>query len=108
MTLIWIKLWKIKKTQAKENTTFGNFKGVYMFKVIEKAIKQMKKLQNLRIMKHDKIDMGHRKHQGEDEEMTTIENNPNKKKMKLIWKNDNVVFLNTFYFKLSCDEWFDV
>jgi hypothetical protein len=55
-----------------------------MFKVIEKAIKQMKKLQNLRIMKHDKIDMGHRKHQGEDEEMTTIENNPNKKKMKLI------------------------
>jgi len=35
-------------------------------------------------MKHDKIDMGHSKHQGEDEEMTTIENNPNKKKMKLI------------------------
>jgi hypothetical protein len=49
-----------------------------MFKVIEKAIKQMEKLQNLRTMKHDKIDMGHRKHQGEDEKMTTVENNPNK------------------------------
>lgn len=53
--------------------------------MIEKAIQQMKKLQNLGIMKHDKIDMGHREHQGENEEMTTIENNPNKrKKMKSI------------------------
>jgi hypothetical protein len=67
-------------TQGKANSTFGNVKGIYMFKVIEKVIKQMKKLRNIRIMKHDRIDMGHIKHQGEDEEMTTIENNPNKRK----------------------------
>jgi hypothetical protein len=71
MTLIW--------TKSKFN--IGNVKGVCMFKVIEKAIKQMKKLQNLGIMKHDKIDMGHIEHQGEDEEMTTIENNLNKRKI---------------------------
>jgi hypothetical protein len=31
-------------------------------------------------MKHDKIDMGHKEHQGEAKEITTIENNPNKRK----------------------------
>jgi hypothetical protein len=61
MTLIWTKLLRIKKKiQAEANSTFGNVERVYLFKVIERAIKQMKKLQNLRIMKHDRIDIGHR------------------------------------------------
>jgi hypothetical protein len=29
------------------NTTFGNLKGVDIFKVVEEAIKQMERLQNL-------------------------------------------------------------
>ncbi len=63
MTLIWTKLLRIKnKTQAKANSTFGNVERVYLFKEIEKAIKQMKKLQNLGIMKHDRIDIGHIEH----------------------------------------------
>jgi hypothetical protein len=39
----------------------------------------MKKLQNLGIMNDDLFDMEDIKHQGEDENITTIENNPNKK-----------------------------
>jgi hypothetical protein len=40
----------------------------------------MKKLQNLRIMDDDRIDMEDIEHQGEYEYLTTIENNPNKNK----------------------------
>ncbi len=39
----------------------------------------MKRLQNLSIMDDDKIDMGDIEHQGEDENVITIENNPSKK-----------------------------
>ncbi len=39
----------------------------------------MKKLQNPRIMDDDRIEMEDIEHQGEDENLTTIENNPNKK-----------------------------
>jgi hypothetical protein len=47
--------------------------------VIEEAIKQTKRLQNLGIMDADRIDMEDIEHQGEDENVTTIKNNPNKK-----------------------------
>ncbi len=39
----------------------------------------MKRLQNLKIMDDDKINMEDIEHQGEDEIVTTIENNLNKK-----------------------------
>jgi hypothetical protein len=39
----------------------------------------MKRLQNPRIMNDDRIDMEDIKHQGEDEDVTSIENNPSKK-----------------------------
>jgi hypothetical protein len=39
----------------------------------------MKRLQNLRIMNDDRINMENIKHQGENENATSIENNPNKK-----------------------------
>jgi hypothetical protein len=45
----------------------------------EKTIKHMKKLQNQGIMDDDGINMEDIKHQSEDENVTTIENNPSKK-----------------------------
>jgi len=53
-----------------------------LFKVAEKPIKQIKRLQNPSIMDDDKIDMGDIEHQGEDEDVITIENNPSKKEKK--------------------------
>jgi hypothetical protein len=50
--------------------------------VAEKPIKQIKRLQNPSIMDDDKIDMGDIEHQGEDEVVITIENNPSKKEKK--------------------------
>jgi hypothetical protein len=47
--------------------------------VAEKAIEQMKRLQKPGIMDDDKIDMGDIEHQGKDEGVITIENNPSKK-----------------------------
>jgi hypothetical protein len=47
--------------------------------VAEKTIEQMKRLQNSGIMDDDKIDMGDIEHQGEDEDVITIENKPSKK-----------------------------
>jgi len=46
--------------------------------VVEKPIKQIKRLQNPSIMDDDKIDMGDIDYQGEDEGVITIENNPSK------------------------------
>ncbi len=37
----------------KKNTTFGNLKGVDIFKVVKKPIKQMKRLQNPRMVDGD-------------------------------------------------------
>jgi hypothetical protein len=37
-------LWAQKNAQIETNTTFGDLKGVYIFKVVEEAIKQMKRL----------------------------------------------------------------
>ncbi len=53
-----------------------------MFKMNEKTIKQMKRLQNAKIMHDESIDMEDIEHQGEDEDMTTIKNNPSKKGKK--------------------------
>ncbi len=53
-----------------------------MFKMNEKTIKQMKRLQNPKIMNDESIDMEDIEHEGEDEDMTTIENNPSKKGKK--------------------------
>ncbi len=47
--------------------------------MVDKKIKQMKRLQNPGIMDDDRIDMEDIEHRGENEDVTTIENNPNKK-----------------------------
>ncbi len=46
--------------------------------MVEETIKQMKRLQNLGTMDDDRIDMEDIEHQGEDEDITNIKNNPNK------------------------------
>jgi hypothetical protein len=126
MAFIWTMFWKFK--EAKGNSTFSNIKRANLFKVIEEAIKQMKRLQNPRIMDDDRIDMEDIEHQGEDENVTTIENNPNKKakeermnKMLMeamvthkilttiffevhLKKNDNLAFSKTSNFGLDCGE----
>jgi hypothetical protein len=50
--------------------------------VVEKIITQMKRLQNIGIMDDGRIDMEDIKHQGENEDVTTIENNPTKNNNK--------------------------
>jgi hypothetical protein len=40
-------------SNGKKNTTFGNLKGVDIFKVAKKPIKQMKRLQNPRMVDGD-------------------------------------------------------
>ncbi len=55
--------------------------------MVEEAIKQMKRLQNLGTMDDDRIDMEDIEHQGEDEDMTNIENNPSKKEKEEKIKN---------------------
>jgi hypothetical protein len=47
--------------------------------MIKNKIKQMKRLQNPRIMNNDKINIENIEYQGEYENIITIENNPNKK-----------------------------
>jgi hypothetical protein len=54
-------------------------KGANLFKVTKKTIKWMKRLQNPRIMDDDRINMEDIEQQGEDEDVTTIENNLSKK-----------------------------
>ncbi len=44
----------------------------------KETIKYIKRLQNPKIMDDDRINMENIKHQGEDENLTTIENNLNK------------------------------
>jgi hypothetical protein len=96
--------------------------------VVEKTIKQMKRLQNPRIMDGNRIDMEDIEHQDEDEDVTTIENNPSKKAkeeriMKMLTevmatheflaknffeiylkKNDNLAFLDTSDSRLDYGE----
>jgi hypothetical protein len=83
---VWI-LEVQKKVQAETNFTFDNNKEANMFKVIEKEIKQMKMLQNLGLMDDDKTDMENIKYEGANENMTTIENNLNKKTKEKRIKN---------------------
>jgi hypothetical protein len=56
-----------REAQTKANLTFGNIKRADLFKAAEEAIKEMKRLQNPRIMDDDGIDMKDIKHQHEDE-----------------------------------------
>ncbi len=63
-----------------------NLKGIIIFRVIEKTFKQMKRLQNPRMLdgndRNDMEDMENMEHQGENIEdyvFTTMKNNPNKK-----------------------------
>jgi hypothetical protein len=96
--------------------------------VVEEAIKQMKRLQSRWTMDDERIDMEDIKHQGEDEDVITIENNINKKeKEKRIKKmlmeamatcellsknffdvhlrtNGNLAFLDTLDFRSNCGE----
>jgi hypothetical protein len=47
-----------KNAQIEANTTFGNLKEIDIFKVVEKAIKQMERLQNLNMANgNDRNDM---------------------------------------------------
>jgi hypothetical protein len=61
--------------QIETNTTFGNLKGTNVFKVVEEAIKQMKRLQNPRMvngddkMMEDMEDMEDMEHEGENEKI---------------------------------------
>jgi hypothetical protein len=49
-----------RDAQIETNTTFGNLKGTNVFKVVEEAIKQTKRLQNPRMVSgDDKNDGGH-------------------------------------------------
>jgi hypothetical protein len=117
-----------REAQTKANSTFGNIKRVDLFKVAEEAIKEMKMLQNPRIMDDDRIDIKDIEHQREDEDATTIENNPSKKvkekrtkKMLMevmathellvkiffeihLRKNGNLAFLDTSDFGSDCGE----
>jgi hypothetical protein len=96
--------------------------------VVEETIKEMKRLQIPRIFDDDRIDMKDIEHQHEDENVTTIENNPSKKtKEKRIKKmltevmathellaknffeihlrkNGNLAFLDTLDFGSDCGE----
>jgi hypothetical protein len=52
-----------RDAQIETNTTFGNLKETNVFKVVEEAIKQMKRLQNPRMVNgDDKNEGGHGKH----------------------------------------------
>jgi len=71
-----------KNAQIEANTTFGNLKEIDIFKVAEKAIKQMERLQNLNMANgNDRNDMEDIDHWGVNENhvFTTMENNPNMK-----------------------------
>jgi len=47
-----------RNTYIERNTTFGDLKGVHIFKVVEKKIKQVKRLQNPKMVDgNDKNDM---------------------------------------------------
>jgi organic radical activating enzyme len=65
--------------QIETNTTFGNLKGTNILWVAKNAIKQMKRLQNPRML--DRDDGNDMEHQGEDEDhvLSTMENNSSKK-----------------------------
>jgi hypothetical protein len=43
LAFIWIRVWKFKKNIKNNNSTFGNIKINNMFKLVEEAIKQMKR-----------------------------------------------------------------
>ncbi len=66
--------------QIETNTTFGNLKRVDVFRVAKKTLKQMKRLQNPRMVdgndRNDMEDMEDMEHQGEDEDhvLATMEN----------------------------------
>jgi len=126
MALIWIGLWRFKD-KHKQNQYLATSKELICSKPLKK-IKQMKRLQNLGIMDDNRIDMEDIQHQGEDEDATTIENNPSKKtkekrieKMLMeamathefltknlfeipLRKNGNLAFQNTLNSRSDCDE----
>jgi hypothetical protein len=71
--------------KIEANATFGNLKGVGIFRVVEKTIKQMKRLQSLMMVdgdgRNDMENMKDMEHQGEHKYhvLTTMENYPTKK-----------------------------
>jgi hypothetical protein len=60
-----------KNAYTEANTTFGNLNGVDICKVVEKIIKQVKRLQNPKMVdgndQNDMEAMEDMEHQGEDE-----------------------------------------
>jgi hypothetical protein len=56
-----------KNAQIKANTTFVNLKGTIIFRVTAETFKEMKRLQNPRMVdRNDRNDMEDMKHQGAD------------------------------------------
>jgi hypothetical protein len=52
--MTWNGVWRFKDMHKwKKNTIVGNLKGVDIFKVAKKPIKQMKRLQNPRMVDGD-------------------------------------------------------
>jgi hypothetical protein len=79
-----------KDAQIETNTTFRNLKKMNFFKVAKEAIKQMRRLQNPRMVDgDDRNDMDDMEHQGETRNhvLTTMEKNPNKKNKKINQKD---------------------
>jgi hypothetical protein len=48
-----LEVQRYAQMEKKKYTTFGNLKGVDIFKVVKKPIKQMKRLQNPRMVDGD-------------------------------------------------------
>jgi hypothetical protein len=73
-----------RDAQIETSKTFGNLKRTDIFKVAEKIIKQMKRLQNPKMVdgddRNDMEDMEDMEHQGENKNhvLTTTKKNPNK------------------------------
>jgi hypothetical protein len=70
--------------QIETNKTFGNLKRTNISRVVEEVIKQMKRLQNPKMVdgddRNDMEDMKNMEHQGEDKNhvLTTTKKNPKK------------------------------
>jgi hypothetical protein len=80
MVLIWVELWRLKdKYKQKQIQHLATSKELIYSKWLKNQ-SNMKRLQNIGTMDDDRIDMDDIEHQGEDEDMTNIENNLSKKK----------------------------
>jgi hypothetical protein len=103
--------WEVQKNaQIEGNTTFQNLKEINIFLVAEKAIKELKRLQNPRMVdgddRIDMVDMEDMEHQSEDEDrvLKTMENNLSRKaKEEKIKRRCNHKSMSQFVYFVSKD-----